>query len=127
MKSKLLNFLLLVTSLFGYLEWSGGSSSFLFQAEAKVLLKLFSDPQGVLHPFTLLPMIGQLMLIITLFQKVPSKILTYLSIGGLGILLGFMFVIGILSLHYKIILSTLPFIIVAVLTIRNYRKKNNNV
>ena len=52
MKSKLLNALLIVTSLFGYMEWGGGNHLFLFQAEGQVLAKMFTDPMSVLHPFT---------------------------------------------------------------------------
>ena len=39
MKPKILNALLIVTSLLGYLEWSGDSHTFLFQAEAEILYK----------------------------------------------------------------------------------------
>ncbi len=122
MKSKILNSLLLITSLFGYLEWGGNKHSFLFQAEAEVFSKLFSNPASVLHPFTVLPMVGQLMLVATLLQKTPGKTLTYISIGSLGVLLGFMFVIGLLSLNYKITISTIPFIVVSIIAIRHYRK-----
>jgi len=122
MKSKILNSLLIITSLLGYLEWSGNSNSFLFQAEGEILSKLFTDPISTLHPFTILPLIGQIILIVTLFQKTPNKILTYISIGSLGILLEFMFVIGLMSLNFKIIVSTIPFIAVSVIAIRHYRK-----
>ena len=122
MRSKILNSLLLITSLFGYLEWGGNKHSFLFQAEAEVFSKLFSNPASVLHPFTVLPMVGQLMLVATLLQKTPGKTLTYISIGSLGVLLGFMFVIGLLSLNYKITISTIPFIVVSIIAIRHYRK-----
>ncbi len=129
MKSKLLNFLLILTSLFGYLEWSGDSHSFLFQAEAEILSKLFTEPLAVLHPFTILPLAGQIVLLITLFQKKPAKILTYIGLGGLGLLLIFMLAIGLLSLNYKIIASTIPFLVVAVMTIREdivARRANRN-
>jgi hypothetical protein len=122
MKSKFLNFLLIITSLLGYLEWSGNSHAFLFQAEGEILSKLFTDTTSVIHPFTVLPMLGQILLFITLFQKEPNKVMTYISLGSLGILLTFMFVIGIMSLNYKIILSTVPFLVVSVLTIIHYRK-----
>lgn len=122
MKPKILNALLIVTSLLGYLEWSGDSHTFLFQAEAEILHKLFTNPSSIVHPFILLPLIGQILLLITLFQKSPSKILTYVSIAGLGLLLGFMFIIGLISLNYKIIISTISFLVVAVLTIINLRK-----
>lgn len=124
MKSKILNLLLIVTSLIGYLEWSGDNQMLLFQGEAEIIHKLFTNPSSVIHPFILLPLIGQIILFVTLFQKKPSKILTYLSMACLGLLLGFMFVIGLLSLNYKIIFSTIPFLTVAVYTIRYLRKIN---
>lgn len=121
MKSKVLNFLLIISSLLGYLEWGGNKYLFLFQAEGEILLKLFTDAASVLHPLIILPLIGQAILLVTLFQKTPSKILTYISIGGLGVLLVLMFVIGLLDLNFKIIASTIPFIVVAVLAVRHYR------
>jgi len=123
MKAKILNALLIFTSLFGYLEWSGDSKSFLFQAEAEIFSKVLQDPVSVLHPFTVLPFIGQLLLIITLFQKTPGKKLTYAGIAGLGILMLLIFVVGILSMNYKIFLSTLPFLSIAGVAIRDLRKK----
>ncbi len=108
----------------GYLEWSGDSHTFLFQAEAEIVYKLFTNPTSVIHPFILLPLTGQILLLITLFQKSPAKILTYISIMGLGILLGFMFIIGLISLNFKILLSTIPFLIVTFLTIQNLKKSN---
>ena len=125
MKSKILNFLLIITSLLGYLEWSGNSHSFLFQTEAEIFSKILTNPISAIHPFTILPLIGQVILIITLFQRTPNKTLTYISIGCLGILLGFMFVIGLMSLNYKIISSTIPFIVVSILAIRHFRNKND--
>ena len=122
MKSKILNLLLVITSLFGYLEWSGDSRMFLFQAEGEIFLKLFTDPISILHPFIVLPLISQIILLFTLFQKNPSKILTYISIGGLSILLVFMFIIGLLSFNYKIAISSIPFLTVSFLAIRHFRK-----
>ena len=129
MKGKILNLLLIITSLIGYLEWSGNSHLFLFQAEGEIFLKLFTDPVSVLHPFTILPMLGQLFLLITLFQQQPGKRITYIGIGSLGLLLGFMFVIGIISLNFKIVLSTIPFLVIAVIAIKYYRKvdRKNNI
>jgi hypothetical protein len=54
--------------------------------------------------------------------KMKSKILTFISIIGLGLLLGFMFIIGIISLNFKVIISTIPFLVLAILTIINVRK-----
>lgn len=122
LKSKLLNLLLIITSLFGYLQWGEDNHSFLFQAEGLVLSKIFTDPLSVLQAFTVLPIIGQLLLLITLFQKQPSKILTYAGLTGLGILLSFIFLVVALGLNFKIMLSALPFLIASVMTILHYRK-----
>jgi hypothetical protein len=122
MKSKILNFLLIITSLFGYLEWSGANHIFLLQGEIEIISKVFTDTASVIHPFIILPFAAQVILVITLFQKQPGKLLTYIRIGSLGLLLGFMFVIGLMSLNYKIIISTIPFITVAVLTVIHQRR-----
>lgn len=121
MKSRILNALLIITSLLGYLEWSGDKHSFLFQAEAEVFKKLFTDPLSVLHPFTILPLLGQILLLITIFQKVPSKRMTYWGIGCLGLLLSFMFFIGLLAKNTNIILSTIPFFLIAFLVVKNFK------
>ncbi len=126
MKSKILNFLLILTSLIGFLEWGKDGKQFLFQVEAEIISKLFTDPISIIHPLTILPLAGQLILLITLFQKKPNKVLTFISIGGLGILLGLMFAIGLIDLNFKILFSTIPFLVIAFLTIRYHRKRKNN-
>lgn len=123
MKAKILNLLLIITSLFGYLEWSGNNSSFLFQSEYDVLTKIFTEPKTAVHPFTIIPLAGQILLLVTLFQKKLSKILTYTGIACLGLLLGFMFFIGITSLNFRILTSTLPFLATAIYTIFYLRKQ----
>lgn len=128
-KAKILNLLLILTSLAGYLEWGKDNQTFLFQAEAEILVKLFSNPESVIHPFTLLPMAGQILLLITLFQKNPGKTLTYIALPCIGLLLVFMFAIGLMSWNVKILISTLPFLITAFLTLRHHwrRKPSNEI
>ncbi|MBL8123994.1 MAG: hypothetical protein KIT61_05705 [Pyrinomonadaceae bacterium] len=123
MKRKILNLLLIITSLFGYLEWGTENKMFLFQGEWEVLIKLFQDPVAAAHPFTLTPLFGQILLLITLFQKEPGKILTFVGLACLSLLLLFMFLIGILSLNFKILLSTIPFIITGVFVMIESRRK----
>lgn len=121
MKSKVLNALLLFSSLMVYMAW-GDRHCFTIQAEAEVLNSLLHEPKSVLHPLTLLPMLGQLLLIITLFQKKPVKGLTYFSIFALGILILLVFLAGVLSLNLKQTASTIPFFILSVLIIRRFRR-----
>ena len=119
MKARVLNFLLLATSLFAYLEWGGKQHLFLFQAELMLFSKSMHDPLAVLHPMIVLPFIGQVLLLITLFQKKPNKLYTILSLIFLGMLNVFIFVIAILSMHFKMILCSVPFIVVLIMVIIN--------
>ena len=127
MKSKWLNLSLIISSLFGYLEWGHGNKMFLFQGEYDIFIKLFREPGSVLHPFVLVPLLGQLFLLVTLFQKQPNRILTYLGIGCIGLLVGFMLVIGILSDNIKIAMSTMPFVIVLIIVVRSFWEKVNEL
>lgn len=117
---------MIITSLLGYMEWGGGNHTFLLQAEADIFTKLISDPASVIHPFILLPLLGQLLLVITLFQRTPGKILTYTGVVCLGMLMVFLFAIGSLAGNSKMIFYSLPFIVVATLSIVQYRNKGNN-
>ncbi len=126
MKAKILNLLIVHASLLGYLEWGKNNKIFLLQAEVEIVSKLFNDPTSVIHPFTILPLAGQILLVTTLFQKSPNKILTFIGIGEIGVLLGLMFVIGLISLNFKILLSTIPFLVIGYLTIRHHLKTTRN-
>jgi hypothetical protein len=121
MSPKLLNLSLILTSLIGYLEWGGGQSAFLIQAEVEMLSRAWQNPAAVIHPLTLLPVLGQIALAITLFQKTPARTLTYAGIAGVGILFALMFVIAVIDMNLRIFLSTLPFLTLAVLAIRRQR------
>ncbi len=122
MKTKLLNLALIISSLAGYLEWGRDNHTFLFQAEWDILQKLFADPASMVNPFVLLPLFGQILLIITLFQKQPNKWLTLAGMLSIGVLLFFMLAIGALGPNLKILFSTLPFTAIAILTLFHLRK-----
>ncbi|PJJ80092.1 hypothetical protein [Mucilaginibacter auburnensis] len=121
-KEKKLILLLLITSLMGYMEWGGNNHIFLAQAEVEAFKNLFSNPTSALHPFILIPFAGQVLLLVNLLRKQPHKAFTYIGTACLGILLGFMFIIGVTTVHFKIIISTLPFLITAVVMVRYYRE-----
>lgn len=115
---------LLLTSFIGYLEW-GNQRQFLFQMEAFILRKMWSDPLEVIHPFTVLPLLGQLILLTTILRSRPKTgwIITGASLIGMLYLL--LLLIGILGGNYKIILFSLPYILIAtVLSIFLYKLKN---
>lgn len=121
MNIRILLFLLLLTSLFGYLEWGTDKHSFLFETEYVVLSKLLQEPLSVLHPFTIFPLMGQIILLLAIFQKEVKKTWIYVGISAIALLLGLMFIIGILSMNFKIVISTIPFLTVATMTIKRLR------
>lgn len=125
MRQKLLNIGLLITSLFGYLEW-GDNQMFLIQLELDVISKFISDPGSVIHPLTTLPLIGQICLIITLFQKTPSKTLTLLGLSGIAVLFIVILIVGLISSRISIALSTIPFFCIALIVFRSFVLKRKS-
>lgn len=120
---KILNLLLLLSSLFGYLEWGTGQHAFLFQAEMDIFIKAQNDTESLMHPFVVLPLIGQLLLLFTLFQKTPSKKLTYTGLILLSTIMLMLLLVGSLSMNMKVLGSIIPFFAVAILIIKTYRKR----
>ncbi|MBL7898033.1 MAG: hypothetical protein JNJ99_05835 [Crocinitomicaceae bacterium] len=112
-----------LSSLIGYLEWGDqGDHALLYQVEIEFISKLFTDPRVVLHPFTVIPLAGQLVLIFVLFQKPPNFWLFVSGISGLALLFLFMLFIGMSSGNWKITISVLPFVLLS-LTVILLRKK----
>lgn len=113
MKARLLNLGLVLTSLLAYLEWGNDNKMFLVQGEWEVISKLFTDPASVIHPLTIIPLLGQIILIGTLFQNKPGRKLTLAGLSGIGTLMLMIFMTGLLSANFKILLSTVPFLLTA--------------
>lgn len=122
---RIVNSCLILTSLLVYLEWGTDNSTFLFQAEAEVFRKFFINPLDVIHPFVLLPLFGQVVLVFTLFQKTPGRVLSLSGLSALSILMLLIFFIGIIGFNWKILVSTLPFIITGVIAMCIYWKKED--
>lgn len=124
---RFINICLFITSMFGYLEWGKDQHSFIFQTEAEIFSKLFSSPQSLLHPFILIPLFGQLLLLFTIISKKQSKAITITAIISISLLMLLLLFIGILDLKYKILFSTFPFLITAIIAFRIYLKKQDKV
>jgi hypothetical protein len=123
MNKRIINLLLLLSSLVAYLEWGGGNHAFMFEAELELFFKAIDNPLSVLHPLVLIPFMGQLVLIITLFQNEPDRRLTFTGIGAFSLIMAFVLLSGILSANYKIVLSVIPFIITAVVAVKYNSRK----
>jgi len=124
MKLKLFMILTLLTPLIGYLEWGGNQHTFLLFTEWQVIRGLLTNSESVIHPLTVLPLLGQLIILYTILVNNFPAWLLYTGIILIALLLVFMLFIGIISLNFKISLSVIPFIISSILTIYHYRKLN---
>lgn len=117
-----INIALFFSFLFCYLEWGSGKSDFVFQMEYEVIAKSLQGT-NVLHPLIILPFLGQLILLFTIFQKTPGKKLTFIGIGLLAILVLMFLLVGILALNFRIIVSTFPFIVTSVYCLIYYKRR----
>jgi hypothetical protein len=125
MQRKLLNLCLLLSSLAGYLEWGNDNSAFLGEMEYHLLSEIDGLTDGLTHPFVIIPLLGQLLLIITLFQKTPSKALTLTGLICLSLIMVFIFIIGLMSMNIKIALSAVPFIVSGIAVVYHLKKKTH--
>ncbi|MEN9346570.1 MAG: hypothetical protein RLZZ77_81 [Bacteroidota bacterium] len=119
---RLLEIGIVLSSLIGYLQWGGNQSAFLFETEWLILSQLFIRPTDFAHPFILLPLLGQVLLIIHLFLAKTNKRLLYACIGALSTIMLMILLVGMMSLRGPIILSSLPFFFLCFWLIRTLRK-----
>jgi len=121
---KLLNSLLLLSSFFGYLEWPPDNHGFIFQLEAEIIQLVKTKAASLAHPFIILPFIGQVLLLTSLFQSSPNRWLTLTGLLCTGLLMLLLFVIGLLTAHTGIVASTLPYLLISFFVVRiNFQKK----
>ncbi|XZF15993.1 hypothetical protein ACTHGU_07635 [Chitinophagaceae bacterium MMS25-I14] len=119
---KIINTLLVITSLFGYLEWGGGQHSFLFQAEAEILAKMKGNFMSVFHPAIVVPLIGQLLLLVTLFQRKPLRAFTIIGLSCLALIMLLILFIGLAARNMKMAGSAIPFIATAIWAVVYHRR-----
>ena len=112
---KLINAGLVISSLFGYMEWGDNQSSFIFQVEYSLLFGDAGSTDSFSHPLILIPLIGQVLLLITVFQKSPNNKLSVLGLICLSVIMYFLCFIGVVSTNLSVILSTAPFLILSFL------------
>jgi hypothetical protein len=120
---RLLSIGLFLTPLICYLEWGRGQTSFLFQVEYSLLFNSSSTLKTFFHPLVLLPMLGQLLVIIAIFQTSPGRRLIVSGQLLLSVLVLLVLTTGLLKFNWKIVASTLPFILVSVAFYRAFKKE----
>ncbi|HEX5111791.1 MAG TPA: hypothetical protein VFV79_03025 [Saprospiraceae bacterium] len=117
--TKFLPLLILLSSLIGYLEWGGGNSGYLFSLEYDLIRKGMSSSE-LMHPFILLPLVGQIVLLISMFY--PKRALVITGILLLSVIMLMILLVGFLSMNVKIIFSAIPFLVLSVYYIISSRK-----
>ncbi|MFN3753670.1 hypothetical protein [Flavobacterium sp.] len=100
---------LFLSSFLGHLEW-GKQSEFIFEIEYDLLLQIRDSPEAFLHPFILLPLLGQLILLISLSVPKPKFWLVVTAATGIALLFLLLLFIGLLTWNPKMTLFTLPFL-----------------
>lgn len=116
-------FCLFVSFFFCYLEWSGGNSAFVYEVAYSLLFQKNDQLSSFSHPLVLLPFLGQLIVLVALVIKQPKRWMILTGTGLMGTLVLMVLISGLLSGNWKIILSTVPFILFAVWGVRLFSKK----
>lgn len=124
LKPTFFSFLNLLSSFFGYLEWGKEQSSFLFQVERDLLFGALGNTNSFSHPMILLPILGQLLLLISLFPIQKRKWFFVCGFVGIGLLMFMILLSGALSLNVKIVSSVLPFWAFGGFAIRQFFRRN---
>ena len=84
--------------------------------------KLFVDPLSVIHPFTIVPLIGQLLLFGSIVRLTPSKKFIIAGIICIGTLYLFLLAIGLAIMNWRIVFSALPFLLLSLAWILKNRR-----
>lgn len=120
---RFLNALLILAFLIVYLEWGKNNSVFLFQVEYDILFSGTGKWKSFIHPLIFAPFVGQLLLLFTLFQKNPKSRLSTIAILLMGLLVFFIFAIGLFTKNGKIIVFSLPYVLLTIIYFYKFRSR----
>lgn len=110
---RLINLFLLICFSLCYLEWPGNNSSFFYQLELTMLSKEGDLLNTLTHPLILTGILSQLILLLCIVYPRPLNKLNGIGILALALLVLFILLVGILGMNFKIIASTMPFLLLA--------------
>jgi len=119
---KLINICLLLSSLIGYLQWGKAQHAFLFQVEYDLIFGRAHSSDAFMHPFVLIPLVGQLLLLLSVFQKTPGRALSVIGLLCLSTIMLLLLFIGILTKSVAITASAMPFVGIGVFSLVYKRK-----
>lgn len=120
---RLANIGILISSLFGYMEWGKDQHSFLFEIEYELLFGQKNLLETITHPIVLASLCGQLLILYAAINNNSSKKLNILGMILLGLIMLLILLAGILSANLKMTGSTLPFLVFVILLIVVIKKE----
>lgn len=108
---RIINIGLLLSFSICYLEWPG-HAEFIFQLQYTVFTT--SDVVGVFtHPLIIAPLIGEILILISLLKPKADKRFTLIGMLLLGIIVLLFLLIGLMGLNWRMIISTLPYLLIS--------------
>ena len=123
MKLRFINIGLLLTFFLCYMEWGQGNSSFIFQIPYALFSKMDDLWASLTHPLIISGLIGQLLLLYCAFKSTPNRTVNTIGILILSPVVLLTLLAGALSVNLKMIVSTLPFLTLAVVYFLRFRKR----
>jgi hypothetical protein len=111
---RLLNIALLIAFQICYLEWPPHNSMFLFYGEYELFSKKEHLLENLIHPVILSGLFAQIILLFGAILPNLNKKINAIGVVLLGAVVLLFFIVGLLSLNYKIVLSTIPYLSLAV-------------
>ena len=122
---RFLIFLTVVASSLVIVHWGMFNEAFLIQYEWMTLMHcLQASPTWSTIPI-FVTIVGQLLLIISLIQKKLKKPLLYTGLALTSVTVVQLLLAGILSVDYKMVGSSLPFVLLVILLLPTGKKKVN--
>jgi cobalamin biosynthesis protein CobD/CbiB len=119
---RILNSTLLVAFQFCYLEWPPNNSLFIFQGELEIASKTNKLINNLSHPVILAGLVAQIILLLGVFYPKLNKKVNLIGVVLLFLLVFLFFIVGVFAKNYKIICSTLPYLVLFVIYIFYFRK-----
>lgn len=124
MMLRFINIGLLLAFSLCYMEWGQGNSSFVFQTQYALFSKMDDLWASITHPLILSGLIGQLLLLYCAFKSTPNRTVNAIGILILSPVVLLTLLAGALSVNLKMIASTIPFLILAVVYFLRFRKRS---
>lgn len=120
------NVLILVAFSLCYTEWGKDHAAFIGEMEYKILFQRSgNDAANFSHPVVLAGLFGQVALLAASFKIPFQKKIHIFGLVLLSVVPLLILTAGLLSVHIKMLLSTLPFFLLIIFYSRLFYKKND--